>query len=113
MKPSNLLLRCYAEQKDGYWQALCLDLCLAAQGDSYDEVHDKLKAMICEYVSDAVEGEDREHAAELLSRRAPLRYWLKYYTIRLLHSGGTLQRRARLLFTTPWPLVPSRYCHHH
>lgn len=113
MKPTDLLLRCYAEQKDGYWQAFCLDLCLAAQGDSPDEVQHKLADMICEYVSDAIEGEDREFAAELLNRRAPLRFWMKYYVFWLLLSAGALQRKTRLLFTTPWPMVPSRYCHHH
>ena len=35
-----LLLRCYAERVGDQWQAFCLDLSLAAQGDTFMEVKD-------------------------------------------------------------------------
>lgn len=50
-----------------------------AQGDSLDEVREKLTAQIMEYVYDATVGPDNKFGAELLSRRAPFRYWVKYY----------------------------------
>lgn len=82
MKPNGLLLRCYAECIDGQWHAFCLDLCLAAQGESFQEVRRMLEAMIKEYVVDALVGADKEFAGMLLRRPAPLKYWVKYYARR-------------------------------
>jgi hypothetical protein len=58
---------------------VCLDFNLAAQGDSFEEAKSKLEAMIADYVYDALAGEDKPYAAQLLARRAPLSFWLKYY----------------------------------
>lgn len=82
---AQLFLRCYAEKVGNQWQAFCLDLSLAAQGDTFAEVKDKLDAMVAEYAYDALVGEDREYAEQLLTRRAPLRDWLKYYWYWVLH----------------------------
>jgi hypothetical protein len=54
MKPSDLIVRCYAEQVGDQWQAFCLDLSLAAQGDTFAEVKDKLDAMVAEYLPRAM-----------------------------------------------------------
>ncbi|MGH8478209.1 MAG: DUF1902 domain-containing protein [Gammaproteobacteria bacterium] len=112
MKPTQLLLRCYAQKVGDQWQALCLDLSLAAQGDTFAEVRDKLDAMVAEYVYDALAGEDREYGPQLLTRRAPLRDWLKYYWYCMLISAGALHVEARRLFKSLVPLEPSsRYRH--
>lgn len=105
LTPAKLLLRCYAEHVGEQWQALCLDLTLASQADSFEEARDKLHAMIVDYVTDAVAGEDQAHAGALLSRRAPLRYWLKYYAVGVLIRLGATGNKVRLLFTEPLPLV--------
>ncbi|HEY8508529.1 MAG TPA: hypothetical protein VIL32_09240 [Steroidobacteraceae bacterium] len=52
---------------------------LAAQGDSFAEVKQKLEGMIQDYLYDALVGEDREHALELLRRRAPWWVFARYY----------------------------------
>lgn len=75
-------VRCYAKREQGLWVAVCIDLCLAAQGDSIDEVKRKLEAQINEYVHEALTI-DREHAKQLLSRKAPLFSRLEYYWIRV------------------------------
>ena len=106
MKPPGLIVRCYAETVDAQWQAFCLDLCLAVQGESFQEVKDKLERMICDYVTDAVVGEDKEYAYQLLNRRAPLKYWAKYYYAVVLHKFGALRKNVRLLFREPLPLHP-------
>jgi hypothetical protein len=111
MKPTQLLLRCYAEKVGDQWQAFCLDLSLAAQGDTFAEVKDKLDVMIAEYVYDALVGEDREYAHQLLTRRAPLRDWIKYYWYCLLSKAGAIHEEARRLFTSLVPLEPSSRCH--
>nr|VFK21504.1 MAG: hypothetical protein BECKLPF1236B_GA0070989_12602 [Candidatus Kentron sp. LPFa]VFK65968.1 MAG: hypothetical protein BECKUNK1418G_GA0071005_107416 [Candidatus Kentron sp. UNK]VFK70613.1 MAG: hypothetical protein BECKUNK1418H_GA0071006_103328 [Candidatus Kentron sp. UNK] len=78
-------LHCYAEEKDGYWQAFCLDFTLAAQGDTFEESRAKLVSMVEEYIYDAVNGEDRKYRKQLLSRRASARFWVKYYVYKILH----------------------------
>lgn len=86
-----LVLRCFAEPKNGQWQAFCLELDLAAQGDSFQQVRQKLDEMICSYVEDALVGEDREFGMQLLfERRAPASLYLKYYTYKAL--GHTLKK---------------------
>ena len=92
IKPSRLVLRCYAEKVDNQWQAFCLDFTLAAQADSFEQARRKLEKMILAYVYDALAGEDRQHAGELLTRRAPLKYWAKYWMGTLLEYA--LERRS-------------------
>lgn len=101
MRPRDLILRCFAERIGDQWQAFCIDLNLAAQGDSLAEVKTKLDAMIQEYMFDAFEGEDSAHAADLFPRPAPLsirlryaRYWLLDKALSRL-SGAIAQRAQR------------------
>ncbi|MEQ1635869.1 MAG: DUF1902 domain-containing protein [Methylococcales bacterium] len=81
MTPKNI--KCYAEKQAGYWAAVCLDFNLAAQDDSLDEVKTKLEVMIRDFIYDALVGEDKPYAAQLLLRHAQLSFWAKYYLIRL------------------------------
>ena len=46
--------------------------------------------MIAEYVEDALIGEDRPFAEPLVTWRAPLKFWLRYYRYRLLWRVGAL-----------------------
>jgi hypothetical protein len=110
MRPNELILRCYAKREANEWVAVCVDLSLAAQGDTYDEARKKLDAQIREYVFDALVGEDRQHAVQLFSRRAPwsflLRYWaLAIYQAGALRFGKKLQGVVR--FREALPLVPA------
>jgi len=84
--PSDLILRCFALQRNGYWVAMCVDLDLAVQGDSAHDVKRLLREQIVSYVSDAY-GDDEPFAVQLLSRRAPLRYFAIYYGIKLLNRA--------------------------
>ena len=81
MKPQDLVVRCYATKHDDLWVAVCIDLSLAVQGASVAEVQGKLNAQIVEYVCDALEGDDRPYAADLLRRKAPLAQQLHYYSL--------------------------------
>jgi hypothetical protein len=108
MKAHELILHCFAEQKGNQWQAFCLELGLAAQADTFEAARSKLESMIVSYVEDAMVGEDRAFGADLLTRRAPLTDWLKYY----VHAA-----RKRLLGLAAWhpfrevlPLHPGK-CH--
>ncbi len=113
MKPQDLIIRCYAEQKDGAWQAFCLNFDLAVQGKSSEEVHDKLVAMIQDYVYDALaeDGVDRDYAAQLLTRKAPLSNWLRYYLIACLCKFNNFKKDLCRItaFNTVLPLGPHRH----
>jgi hypothetical protein len=107
MRPDQLLLRCYAEQKLGHWQAFCLDLGLAAQGESEAEACGKLNAMMREYLHDALAGEDRQYAEYFLTRKAPTSQWVKYYLYIVLDSLNMRFGADRTLFKKLIPLAPS------
>ncbi|WP_296276612.1 type II toxin-antitoxin system HicB family antitoxin [Pseudomonas sp. UBA7530] len=78
MSNNPFVLRCYAEKKDGFWIAACPQFTLAAQGDTFEEAKQKLEGQIKSYVTEALTI-DREHAAELLGRRAPLSMRIGYH----------------------------------
>ena len=88
--------------------ASCLDLCLAAQGESFPDAKKKLEGMIKEYVFDALAGEDRAYADQLLSRKAPLQEWAKYYSYMALSHLGGMKDGMRKLFIEPIPLSPCK-----
>jgi hypothetical protein len=92
MQSQTLMLRCYAEQESKcIWVAVCIDLCLAAQGESCGEAQRLLNSQIDCYVFDAVFGEDQKYADQLLNRKAPLKQRFKYHLIRL-HLSSLLFR---------------------
>ncbi len=111
MRPNELILRCYAERDGALWVAVCLDLSLAAQGDSYEEARQKLDAQIHEYVHDALAGQDRAHALQLMTRRkAPFSEWARYYVLKNLSKvASALHRPNRDVkpFREMMPLVPA------
>jgi len=106
MKPINLVLRCYGEQKAGGWQAFCIDLNLAVQGKSAEEVKRKLIEQIESYLYDALVGEDREYASQLLSRKAPLHFRVKYHFYKLLCKIDGAKENICQILDFPMPLKP-------
>jgi len=103
MEPKELVIRCYAEKKGELWHAVCVDLCLAAQGDSFCQVKKKLHDQMVEYVYDALAGEDKEFGADLLRRKAPLALLAKYHYIKArVHFDQATSR----LFTELLPMAP-------
>lgn len=108
LAPVQLTVRCFAEKEADQWLAFSIELGLAAQADTLPEVKHKLEAMISTYVHDAVAGEDREHAYELLTRKAPLSVRLRYHTYSLLDRVRRASDRA--VYTRPLPLEPAA-CH--
>lgn len=111
IEPRQLLLRCYANKAGDQWQAFCIDFCLSAQGDSFSEVRGKLNNMIADYLYDALVGEDREYAEQLLRRKAPLKQIATYHYYRLMHKIGMLRDGIHLLFKSPMALVPQNHAH--
>lgn len=72
-----VVLRCYAERDDDSWFAICLDLNIYARGDTFDAARVDLMNQTKQYIQEAVTV-DYEHFHDLIPRRAPARFWLKY-----------------------------------
>ncbi len=81
-KHISFFVRCLIEYRHGVWQGFSLEFGLAVQGDSADDVRKRLERVILSYISDALVGPDREHADELLSRRATAVVYARYYWFR-------------------------------
>ncbi|GFZ63364.1 hypothetical protein PSE10A_58750 [Pseudomonas amygdali pv. eriobotryae] len=94
MSNNPFVLRCYAEKKDGLWIAACPQFTLATQGESFDQAKEKLEAQIKSYIVEALTL-DKEHAAELLGRRAPLSIRMHYALKTAAYSVVRLFSRQR------------------
>ncbi len=94
-------LRCYAEGRDGEWEAFCLDLDLAVQGKNFEEVYHALNDTIDAH-RESVFSLPEEDQERLLRRRAPLSLRFKFVILALndlfLPRDGD---RSRHQFTLP------------
>lgn len=108
MKPKDLILRCYAQKNGEQWGAFCLDFTLAAQGDTFEDAKSKLEEMIEDYLYDALVGEDREHAVDFLSRRAPVSEWIKYYCIAFVSKFRHTKNNMYQLINEVQSLIPQK-----
>lgn len=109
MKPSDLVLRCYAErERDGSWFAICLDLNLTAQADTAKEARAKLHASVVRYVAEALTV-DKDYIEDLVPRRAPMGFFVRYYVIKALCAlrGLKKDREAKRIFNEHLPVVPA------
>ncbi|WP_061946313.1 hypothetical protein [Collimonas pratensis] len=106
MKARSLLLKIYGEQRDGQWSLVCLDFSLAAQADSIEEAKQLLEGQIKEYLREA-QDEDQEFAPLLISRRAPLKYWAKWWAGRIYCKIFRRQDKQHKAFRRTMPLVPA------
>lgn len=102
MKTNELVLRCYV-QEEGSWVAVCLDLNLAAQAETEGMARKKLEEMTLMYVREALTT-DREYADQLLSRKAPLRLWVRYY---VMLAMSMLHKNHNHTFHEVMPMRPA------
>ena len=93
-------MHCYAEGRDGDWEAICLDLDIAVQGRSFEEVFGSLQEAIALYIETVAELPADQRPA-LVDRPVPLPVRLKFLThvVRGLFSSG--DDRQRHQFTMP------------
>lgn len=77
-------VRCFAEKRGQQWQAFCIELNLAVQADTLEEVQQKLHAVFLSYVQLAMEQNDPDHQRDMLYRPAPLSIRLRYWFMRTL-----------------------------
>lgn len=70
-------LHCYASGRDGQWEGICLDLDIAVQGRSFEEVQASLTKAVAMHLERVMELPVEERA-ELLHRPVPLLVRLRY-----------------------------------
>ena len=80
----SMAVKCYADVRNGRWQAVCLDLDLMVEGSSKEDVKNRLTQMVHTYIEDARK-ESEPARRQLLSRRAPLRVRLAWELPFLIH----------------------------
>lgn len=84
-------LTCYAWGKPGDWEALCVDLDIATQGSSFEEVKRDLELAVEDFLDYASELPENNRKF-LLSHRAPRSLRLR---LALRHQWSTLTRTCR------------------
>lgn len=98
-------LLCYAKGTGDSWEALCVDLDIAVQGRSLEQVYTSLNEAIGTYLKDVLAEKDEKARFRLLHRRAPLIVRASYAVGALLHNlfrrGDGGGRQA--LFDLPCP----------
>lgn len=107
LSPGKLVLRCYGHStKKGNWYGMCLELDLAAEADSPDELKEKLHEIIVSYIESVLDTDDKSSIPDLLNRRAPFKYFLKYHRIKARNS---IRRASNITFNEfiPFKLVPA------
>ena len=109
--PFQLVVHCLLECKNGQWQAFSLEFGLAAQADTEAGVKHKLENMISSYLFDALVGEDRQHAAALLRRKATFAVRMRYFCAWALSKifGNHRNGKSHVTYDEPVRLVPESY----
>ena len=85
VKPRDLVLRCYVYRlNDGPHVGVCVDLNIAVQSDSPEQLKKKMNAAIASYIDLVLDTDDKESIPQLIFRRSPLKDWVIYYLIKFL-----------------------------
>jgi predicted RNase H-like HicB family nuclease len=100
----NKLLRCYAEGRDGEWEAICLEFDIAVQGETFEQVFHDLKEAIHLYVESVLELPVVDQK-RLLHRPAPMSLRIKYlwHTLRSTFKSDDDNPKMRADFTAFCP----------
>ncbi len=83
------VLKCYAEGRDGDWEAVCLDLDISVQGESFEGIFQALNEAIALYFQ-AVMALPEAERPHLLDRPAPFMLRLRFllYALRSIFLRG-------------------------
>ena len=101
---SQRVLYCYASGREGAWEAICLDLDIAVQGRSFDEVSALLREAIGLYLETVNSLPEAERAA-FLSRPVP--FWTRlgfaleaFWSALRAKADGDLQHQFTMALPT-------------
>ena len=103
------VLRCWGHrQKNGRWYGVCIDLNLAVEAYSRQELEKKLEEVIQSYVEAVCDTDDKQSIPRLLNRRAPLSDWVTYYLISAAFLINNL--KEYFIFQPQLPKPCADYC---
>lgn len=104
LKPAQLIVRCFAEREGNQWIACSLELGLAAQADSFPKAKQKLENQIFDYIKDALGGDDKQFAEQLLERKAPMWAYVRYYYLKTRIRSHMLANDMAKVFKETMPV---------
>ena len=108
---NQLILRCYGFQLgDRPWVGVCLNLDLAVEADSREELKKKMRDVIESYIETVLQTDDHESIPALLSRRAPLKDWSIYYLIRFVNCLHDFREKFAFPFNEAIPFHLAHSC---
>jgi len=108
MSPKKLVLRCYGRQIDSHkWYGVCLELNLAVEARSINEMREKMKEVILSYLESVLDTKDVNSIPWLLSRRAPISDWLFYYYVAFMYHITHLSEKILFKEFIPFHLAHS------
>jgi len=85
IRPKDLVLRCYGHSVNNKpYIGVCVDLNIAVQADSPDELKKKMGDAIVSYFEAVLDTDDRQSVPGLIRRKAPMRDWVIYYLIKFI-----------------------------
>lgn len=96
------LIRCFAEEHGGKWEAICIDLDVAVQASSFQEIYRELNAAVAIYLETVLALPDDRDRERLLNRTAPFGVRWKYFLRMLQHwlrGDGSSDSGQRAQFT--------------
>lgn len=96
----NTVFRCHAHGRGLQWQALCVDLDLAVQGLSFQEVKASLAKAIDMYL-ETVAHLPADEQRQLLSRRSPRHVRTRLLVLAWLHGICGMNNRHRVFAHDP------------
>lgn len=105
-------LRCYAKKEGDLFVAVCIDLCLAAQGSTIEEAKLNLDSQIAFYLQDVCTNES-DYLDQLLNRKAPLQQRFTYHCIKLINSTLRMKEKFQGYFRLQPPYGCSDHSHSH
>jgi len=104
-----LVLRCYGRQlADDNWYGVCINLNLAVEASSREELVEEMSAVIKSYLETVLDTKDVKSIPELLSRKAPLSDQIMYYLIACIYHINNIPKNKFFKFKE---FIPFHFAH--
>jgi hypothetical protein len=107
--PNKLILRCYGHRvRSGKWVGVCIDLNLAAEAETPEQLRLKMGQVISSYLETVLDTDDQGSIPALFSRKAPLPDIAAYHAIKF--ANFIRQFRKKIIFEELVPIHLAQNC---
>ena len=111
MRMEQLFLRCYAKQMtNGQWYAMCIDLNIDAEAETFATVKSSLEDAIFGYLETVTDTDNRSSFEALLRRPASLSHRLFYYFAKHVTKTRSVVNSRMSAFQEPVPIRLALSC---